>query len=181
MFLVIRSIPQICVSPDEEEYDIESKISKTDIKAAHTNSVAKPIQVFSVTENGKQRRIQSLAFFKDLLIVGTNTGKISAYAWYKNRLTKETWKKFIGNQSIADQNDINCFWLQKNDGILYVGCGDNNIYALDLESGKEKAIFAGHTDYVHWIDGTTESNLYSASEDGSCKVWSPFWMKFDFT
>lgn len=135
------------------------------------NSLAKPIQVFNITENGKYQQVQSLAFYKNILIVGTNTGKIRGYNFYKNRLTKKAWEIFLANQNIADQNDMNCFWLQKNDGTLFVGCGDNNIYAVSLETGKVLRNFNGHTDYVHWIDGANANKLYSASEDGSVKFW----------
>lgn len=171
--LRILSIPQICVSPDEQSYDIDApRIVKTeDAATTFKNSLAKPIQVFSVAENGKKQQVQSLAFFENFLIVGTNTGKVSGYAWYKNRLTKKTWETYLANQNLADQNDINCFWLQKSDGTLFVGCGDNNIYAISLETGKIIRKFSGHTDYVHWIDGVNEPNLYSASEDGSVKFW----------
>lgn len=165
------SIPQICVSPDEHGYEIESSRENGASEATLKNSLAKPIQVFNVTENGKKQQVQSLAFYENFLIVGTNTGRISGYAWYKNRLTKKTWETFVANQNLADQNDMNCFWLHKNNGILYVGCGDNNIYALSLETGKIIRTFSGHTDYVHWIDGGADTNLYSASEDGSVKFW----------
>lgn len=166
------SIPQICVGPDEHGNDIETRGKGDASDAILKNSLAKPIQVFNVTENGKKQQVQSLAFHEDFLIVGTNMGRISGYAWYKNRLTKKTWETFLANQNLADQNDMNCFWLQTNDGILYVGCGDNNIYAVSLETGKIIRTFSGHTDFVHWIDGATGSkSIYSASEDGSVKFW----------
>lgn len=134
------------------------------------NSHGKPIQVFNVTDNGNREQVQCLAFFEKTLIVGTNTGRISGYIWYKNRLTKKMWGTFITNQNMAEPTDLNCFWLQTTDNILYAGCGDNSIYALSLETGKTLRSFGGHTDYVHWIDGTKDA-LYSASEDGSVKFW----------
>lgn len=142
-----------------------------DVVSTLKNSLAKPIQAFNITENGKNQQVQSLSFYKNLLIVGTNTGKISGYSWYKNRLAKKTWEIFLANQNIADQNDMNCFWLYKPDGTLFVGCGDNHIYAVNLETGKILRNFNGHTDYVHWIDGANANKLYSASEDGSVKFW----------
>lgn len=168
--MFIFSIPQICVSPDDKSFDVDLKGNDAS-GAIHKNSLTKPIQVFNGTENGKKQKVQSLAFFDNFLIVGLSTGKISGYSWYKNRLTKKLWETFVTNQNMADQNDMNCFWLQNSDGILYVGCGDNNIYAISLETGKIIRTFLGHTDYVHWIDGTAGSNLYSASEDGSIKFW----------
>lgn len=178
---VIFSIPQICVSPDEHGYDIGTelltKVNATTAAGAgavtkFNNSLAKPIQVFTIAENGKKEQVQSLAFHANSLIVGTNMGKISGYSWYKNRLAKKSWELFVANQNMADQNDMNCFWLHKSDGTLFVGCGDNHIYAVSLETGKILRDFSGHTDYVHWIDGVNANKtLYSASEDGSVKFW----------
>lgn len=62
-------------------------------------------------------------------------------------------------------------WLNKKDGIIYAGCGDNNIYAISLEDGKVVRALNGHTDYIQWVDGGAENNLYSASEDGTVKFW----------
>lgn len=171
--LYFSSIPQICVSPDEQAYEfpIKTEEKRDAAVAASRNSLAKPIQIFNVTENGKKQQVQSLAFFENFLIVGTNTGRISGYSWIKNRLIKKTWETFLANQNMTDQNDMNCFWLHKGEGILYVGCGDNNIYSLSLETGKTLRTFSGHSDYVHWIDGGADSSLYSASEDGSIKIW----------
>lgn len=154
------------MSPDDADTNV-SGISPAALK----NSLTKPIQIFNVTESGKKQQVQSLAFYDNFLIVGTNTGRLSGYAWYKNRLTKKTWETFLANQNLADQNDINCFWLEKNNGTLYVGCGDNNMYAISLETGQTIRTFTGHTGFIHWIDAMAESNLYSASEDGSIKFW----------
>lgn len=161
------------MSPDEDDHNIDIRRSKEITTASETlkKSMPKPIQVFNVTGNDRKQQIQSLVFFKNILIVGTNTGTISGYTWQKHRLTKKAWEVFVSNQNIADQNDINCFWLSKKTDTLYAGCGDNNIYAVSLEPSKISRKFIGHQNYVHWIDGTGETNIYSASEDGSIKFW----------
>lgn len=170
---IVFSILQFCVSPDEDGYDGDSQSPKKINIETDTlkNAITKPIQVLNVTGDGQKQQVQSLVFSDNLLIVGTNMGIISGYTWCKNRLTKKVWETFVANQNIADQNDMNCFWLSKHDKTLYAGCGDNNIYAFGLEVGKVTRKFTGHQDYVHWIDGSEGAHLYSASEDGSIKFW----------
>lgn len=68
--------------------------------------------------------------------------------------------------------DINCLMLDEQNGILYAGCGDYNVYALNLDGGQMIRSFVAHTDFIHCIDiGSDRKSLYSASEDGSVKVW----------
>lgn len=31
----------------------------------------------------------------------------------------------------------------------YAACGDNNVHHVDLEYGKVKLTFSGHTDFIH--------------------------------
>lgn len=31
----------------------------------------------------------------------------------------------------------------------FAGCGDNNVHHIDLEYGKVKSSFSGHTDFIH--------------------------------
>lgn len=155
---------------DETSYDSEVKKSINETLTLK-NSLTRPLQVFKVSDDDGVR-ILSLTFQNTTLIVGTNHGKICGYSWYKKRLTKKIWEIYIPSKNVTDQNDINCFWLQKEDAILYVGCGDNNVYAVDIENGgKVIRSFKNHTDYIHWIDGSTNNSLYSASEDGSINFW----------
>lgn len=58
----------------------------------------------------------------------------------------------------------------KNDNI-FVGCGDNSVYAIKLEAGQVLRSFNGHTDYIHCIDLDSENKLFSASEDGTINFW----------
>lgn len=48
--------------------------------------------------------------------------------------------------------DINCLILNKEEQILYAGCGDNAVYAFDLECGDVIHKFKEHSDYIHAID-----------------------------
>lgn len=161
------SISQLCATSEEQ---IAEVYANTNDSAQNKQTLARPHQIFKACENSQP--IRSLAFHNNFVIVGT-AGVITGYTWLKNRLTKKAWEIRLpaNNETSSQQNDINCLWLNKKEGILYVGCGDNNIYAATLEDGQLLRTFSGHTDYVHWIDGGSDQNLYSASEDGSVKFW----------
>lgn len=162
---LIFSISQICADPDENMANDSNEEQSVKLK----NSLTKPVQVFKVADETK---ILSLSFYNNFLIVGT-CGLITGYTWLKNRLTKKSWEIHVSaaNKDFDQQNDINCLWLNRQAGILYAGCGDNNICAINLEDGKILRQFPGHTDYIHWLDGDTDHNLYSASEDGTVRFW----------
>lgn len=95
----------------------------------------------------------------------------------KNEISKKVWEVKLsssGNKDTVDLKwiEINSLWVDKVNGVLYAGCGDNQIYAISLETGNIIRELDGHTDYVHCVDGSsTENRLFSASEDGSVKFW----------
>lgn len=48
--------------------------------------------------------------------------------------------------------DVNCLVLNKEDNILYAGCGDNAVYSFNLECGDVIHKFKEHSDLIHSID-----------------------------
>ncbi|VVC36262.1 Hypothetical protein CINCED_3A014929 [Cinara cedri] len=66
--------------------------------------------------------------------------------------------------------DVNCLVINKEDNILYAGCGDNAVYAINIEYGEVIHKFEEHRDFIHSIDKLDET-LASASEDGSVIFW----------
>ncbi len=40
----------------------------------------------------------------------------------------------------------------------FAGCGDNNVHHIDLEYGKVKSSFSGHTDFIHSMSFMYVSN-----------------------
>lgn len=135
------------------------------------HSTLRPLQVFSVSDDNDVR-ILSLAFYENTLIVGTNVGTILGFSWYKYRLTKKSWEVYVASKNHSGPNDINTLHLQPDESLLHVGCGDNNLYAVDIEGGgKIVRTFKGHSDYIHSIASTASNKLYSASEDGFIRFW----------
>lgn len=129
------------------------------------------MQVFSVSEDSDVR-IFSLAFYESTLIVGTSVGTILGFSWYKCRLTKKSWEIFMASKNYSGPNDINALHLQPDDSLLHVGCGDNNLYDVDIgNGGKIVRTYKGHSDYIHCIASSASNKLYSASEDGYIRFW----------
>lgn len=52
-----------------------------------------------------------------------------------------------------EQADVNCLWLTDDEGKLYAGCGDNNVYVFNLEDGRVVSTYEGHDDFIHSIHG----------------------------
>uniref|UniRef100_A0A3B6KGD6 Uncharacterized protein n=1 Tax=Triticum aestivum TaxID=4565 RepID=A0A3B6KGD6_WHEAT len=66
----------------------------------------------------------------------------------------------------------NAIAISKQDGSLFAAAGDACAYCWDVESGKCKMTFKGHTDYLHSI-AVREANhqVVTGSEDGTARIW----------
>lgn len=102
---------------------------------------------------------------RDTIIAGTTV--ICGYEWIKNRLCKKSWEIQLSNNAYQ-RNDVNCLRIL-NDR-LYAGCGDSNVYLIDLENGKVLRSFEGHSEYIHDIF-VAYDQLFSASQDGTIRIW----------
>lgn len=160
------------MSPDDESFQqIDDKPNGINNAPVQKNSLTRPVQIYSIPDE-KNVRVLCMVFNNNTLIVGTNAGKVFGFSWYKNRLAKKQWEVFIASKIWADSNDINTLYFQQNDNILYAGCGDNNVYAIDIgNDGKIVRTFKGHTDYIHCLDGSADQAIYSASEDGFIRFY----------
>ncbi|XP_065086816.1 THO complex subunit 6 [Ochlerotatus camptorhynchus] len=135
-----------------------------------------PQLVFSLPE---KCQVYSLAFHKDFLIVGLN-GEICGYQWNGKNGTigKKTWTvKLPASTEYTDINEINYLWMDKDEEILYAGCGDNVMYAVSLEDGRVIRQYQGHVDYIHCVSGCA-GKIATASEDGSILLWDARQAKF---
>uniref|UniRef100_A0A0E0M0D7 Uncharacterized protein n=1 Tax=Oryza punctata TaxID=4537 RepID=A0A0E0M0D7_ORYPU len=66
----------------------------------------------------------------------------------------------------------NAIAINKQEGSVYAAAGDACAYCWDVESGKCKMTFKGHTDYLHSI-AIREANrqVVTGSEDGTARIW----------
>uniref|UniRef100_A0A0E0IIB5 Uncharacterized protein n=1 Tax=Oryza nivara TaxID=4536 RepID=A0A0E0IIB5_ORYNI len=66
----------------------------------------------------------------------------------------------------------NAIAINKQEGSVYAAAGDACAYCWDVESGKCKMTFKGHTDYLHSI-AVREANrqVVTGSEDGTARIW----------
>lgn len=128
-----------------------------------------PIQTFTIKP---KLPVNSLAFHRDFLIVGT-VGSVAGYVWDsdKSLIAKKQWDINIpSTPESIEPADINHFWLDNSSDLLYAGCGDNLVYQINLEDGKITRKFNGHKDFIHCVAGW-ENRLFSASEDGNILFW----------
>nr|KYP57566.1 THO complex subunit 6 isogeny [Cajanus cajan] len=57
-------------------------------------------------------------------------------------------------------------------GSVFAASGDSCAYCWDVETGKVKMVFKGHTDYLHCIVARNSSNqIVTGSEDGTARIW----------
>ncbi|KAG7021946.1 THO complex subunit 6 [Cucurbita argyrosperma subsp. argyrosperma] len=57
-------------------------------------------------------------------------------------------------------------------GSIFSAAGDSCAYCWDLESGKIKMVFKGHSDYLHCIVArNTVNQIITGSEDGTARIW----------
>ncbi|XP_033126784.1 THO complex subunit 6 homolog [Anneissia japonica] len=99
----------------------------------------------------------------------------AAYKWSDilQKSSKVAWSLSVpSTQDQFSAPETNSIVYNSKDNVLYSGCGDNNIYTWDLESGSHKSTLSGHTNYVHCLSLFNSSNqLVSSSEDGSVRIW----------
>ncbi|KAG8187668.1 hypothetical protein JTE90_005520 [Oedothorax gibbosus] len=119
--------------------------------------------------------IYSLISNKQLLISG-GVGSIKVWKWsdVKRKEAKSLWTFTIPQGGSLTKPEVNSMVLSKKTegAILYAGCGDNKIYALDLETRALLFVLEGHTDYIHCVDlGSNSQECVSGSEDGSVRIW----------
>ncbi|XP_063974502.1 THO complex subunit 6 [Diachasmimorpha longicaudata] len=119
--------------------------------------------------------VESMVTTDNFLVTGT-AGEISGWDWKtltsdKASKIKVSWTvQMPVDRDTSEKPDVNYMAYSKPNHILYAGCGDNKIYAVDMEHGKILRKFEGHTDYIHNL-ALLNNQLVSTSEDGSVRVW----------
>ena len=54
----------------------------------------------------------------------------------------------ILNSDFGSKETVDCIILD-GDSSAFAACGDNNAYNVDLEYGKVKSSYTGHSDFIH--------------------------------
>lgn len=103
----------------------------------------------------KDEQICSLVTTHDFLICGS-LGEISGWSW-KNIIpakisTKSSWVITLAKSKDGlEKTEVNCMWYDESTGLLYAGCGDNNIYVYTLEDGRLVRSMESHEAFIHSI------------------------------
>lgn len=103
----------------------------------------------------KDEQICSLVTTNDFLICGS-LGEISGWSW-KNIIpakiaTKSSWVIALTKfKDGLEKTEVNCMWYDDATGLLFAGCGDNNIYVYTLEDGRLVRSMESHEGFIHSI------------------------------
>lgn len=72
----------------------------------------------------------------------------------QGKIGKKSWNIQIPVQTdMRDMGEVNNIWIDKDNSLVYAGCGDNNVYVASLEDGKIVKTYSGHQDYIHSVHG----------------------------
>lgn len=143
-----------CLSPDADD------------------NARKPVYTFTAT---KEKAIYCL-LSTDTLLISAGVGEICAWKWSDvlGKAAKTVWTLKIPKLQAFACPEVNSLALNNDESgsHLYSGCGDNNIYSWDIETGQETLMLSGHQDYVHSVSLKNNGReCVSASEDGSVRIW----------
>ena len=71
-----------------------------------------------------------------------------------------------------DEVETNSLALNQQEEELIAGCGDNNVYIWDLNTGDQKNVLKGHKDYIHCVSYfKKDKQIISTGEDGIVNFW----------
>jgi translation initiation factor 4A/THO complex subunit 6 len=74
--------------------------------------------------------------------------------------------------SLSPLPENNAIAVNTQVGSVFAASGDSCAYCWDVETGKLKMVFKGHSDYLHCIVARNSSNqIITGSEDGTTRIW----------
>ncbi|KAL9250647.1 THO complex subunit 6-like protein [Drosera capensis] len=74
--------------------------------------------------------------------------------------------------SLSPIPETNAIALDNQGRSIYAAAGDSCAYCWDLETGKLKVVYKGHSDYLHSIVVRNSGNqVITGSEDGTARIW----------
>ncbi|XP_039620934.1 THO complex subunit 6 homolog isoform X1 [Polypterus senegalus] len=139
------------------------------LSADATENSQKPIVTFKAHDGP----IFSL-LSTDTQLLSSGNGEVRAWNWAElvKKGCKAVWCNKPPYSTSLEMPEINSMLLNPKDGSLLLGCGDNNIHIMDLESGMFKGVLKGHKDYVHCLAlRDSAGECLSGGEDGAVRIW----------
>ncbi|KAG7579739.1 WD40 repeat [Arabidopsis thaliana x Arabidopsis arenosa] len=74
--------------------------------------------------------------------------------------------------ALSPMPEINAMSVDPQSGSVFTAAGDSCAYCWDVESGKIKMTFKGHSDYLHTVVSRSSANqILTGSEDGTARIW----------
>ncbi|XP_022647960.1 THO complex subunit 6 homolog [Varroa jacobsoni] len=114
-----------------------------------------------------------LASAGEYLLAG-GVGEVLALSWssiLEGRLEVD-WALRLPMHSGLNKPEVNALALGDGNQRAYLASGDNKVHSFELETRQLLGSLEEHQDYVHGVAiNRTESELYSAGEDGTVKLW----------
>ncbi|KAL4652507.1 hypothetical protein ACB092_01G238300 [Castanea dentata] len=146
-------------------YSISSCISKLqsfrNTKAQHL-LVAEP-DYFVQGHDGPAYDIKFYGDGEDALLLSCgDDGRIRGWRWkdFTNSDVPITWQ----GKQMKPVLDLG--------GSIFSASGDSCAYCWDVETGKLKVVFKGHSDYLHCVVARNSANqIITGSEDGTARIW----------
>ncbi|XP_066141317.1 THO complex subunit 6 homolog isoform X2 [Euwallacea fornicatus] len=125
-----------------------------------------------IVKQGHQ--INSLISTPNHLLVGAY-GEIHAYLWKNikglNKSVNPAWSiELSSGQDDFNKAEVNAMVFDQELGVIYAGCGDQNIYAINIENRKILKTLSSHSDYIYCLC-KNNNNLLSSGEDGVVNIW----------
>lgn len=150
---------------NEEEHVNQSNSSRSSRMMPHQHFESSP------------KPVQSMVSSSENLIVGGKNCLIG-YNWDQLVLSKSSGKSVTPKWTVdlqlpmdfGTKETVDCITLGDNSSLVYAACGDNNVHVVDLEHGKQKTTFSGHTDFIHSLS-QVGNQLATGSEDGTVRIW----------
>ncbi|XP_060064727.1 THO complex subunit 6 homolog [Ylistrum balloti] len=137
-----------------------------------TEALWKPVYSYKASEDGSIFCLAS----SDIFLISGGNGPICAWKWTDilNKSPKVIWSWGIPKKGPFYQTEVNTIVIDKQETQcrLYAGCGDNNVYVWDLETGEQLVSLSGHDNYIHSVSLKNKGQMCAtASEDGTVKIW----------